>query len=259
MKQLINKLVQLELLTIEDVRSYSTLELIYQLINRVNEITTVINGNQNELAVELEELEKQLNRIINEDLMIEVEHVLQQWLNDGVFDNIVDKVVLNAQETRIQQLEQQIETKPSFTEENTSSGMLGAFFVSSTDTSIHLYHSPDGVHFHRATDKAPLVGRDPSILYYKGKYYIAITSYNPHDFVIYETKNLVDFTPHYISAGLLNSNSQATKLWAFEFFQDNDDVYGIVSLRRGTEPNIKGQTVDSFDTYLIKMDMTIVS
>lgn len=255
MKQLINKLVQLELLTVDDVRGYSTLDLIYQLINRVNDITTVINGNQKELALELEELEIQLNRIINEDLTLEVEHVLQQWLDDGVFDDIVDKVVLNAQESRIQALEHQITTKPTFTEENTCGGMLGAFFVSSSDTSIHLYHSPDGVHFHRATEKAPLVGRDPSILYYKGKYYIAITSYNPHDFVIYETKNLVDFTPHYISAGLLNSNSQATKLWAFEFFQDGDDIYGIVSLRRGAEPNIKGTTVDSFDTYLVKMDM----
>lgn len=168
----------------------------------------------------------------------------------------LEKLVNELDEATDQELLLSIKDKPNFENENVTETMLGAFFVSGSDIHVNLYHSSDGVHFERITENPKLEGRDPSILYLNGKYYIATTGYNPHDFVIHESKNLTDWTTHYISAGLYKITSLATKIWAPEFFVDDDGtVYILVSVRIGTDVNIKGQTVDAFAPYIIEMDM----
>jgi len=107
--------------------------------------------------------------------------------------------------------------------------VLYSFFDDINDNLINFYISEDGVNLKQIKTRDKIYGRDPSILYKDGKYYVAVTSYaEDHDFRIYESEDLNNWITHNISVGLYNS--EYPKVWCPEWFvDDNDDIYIFIA------------------------------
>ena len=84
--------------------------------------------------------------------------------------------------------------------------------------------------------KLTINGRDPSIIYYKGYFYIAVTNFTAsRDLIIYKSSDLVNFETHNINMGLLSYNSR----WAPEFYVEDDNVYLLISAREESDGKFK--------------------
>lgn len=107
--------------------------------------------------------------------------------------------------------------------------VLYAFFDDINDDVINFYVSKDNLHLKQLKTTNKIYGRDPSIIYYNNKFYVAVTGYgNNYDFVIYESDDLENWTRHEINCNLYDENFQ--KRWAPDFFvDDNNELYVFIS------------------------------
>ena len=84
--------------------------------------------------------------------------------------------------------------------------------------------------------KLNINGRDPSIIYYNGYFYIAVTNFTEtRDIIIYKSSDLINFETHYITMGLLEYNAR----WAPEFYVEDDNVYILISARLESDSKFK--------------------
>jgi hypothetical protein len=142
--------------------------------------------------------------------------------------------------------------KTSFTNENSNVILIAPFFRNNTDTNVYLYSSSDGKNFKKISDRSLFQARDSSMFYKNGYFHIAYTSYNPHDFSVKRSKNLRDWETFDIDLGLYNDTT-APRVWAPEWFEDDDGkLYIILSKQTGTQPDITGATIPSFQPYIVE-------
>lgn len=135
---------------------------------------------------------------------------------------------------------------------NDNDFILYSFFRNSSFAGVDLYMSKDGDTLQRINVNTIIEGKDPSIFYKDGYWYIAITSYNPHDFSIYKSPNLIDWVRHDISLGMYSDVNN--RIWAPEWFEDdNGDLYILLSVKVGEENDKDSILIPSFRPYIIKV------
>lgn len=107
--------------------------------------------------------------------------------------------------------------------------VLYAFFDDANDDVINFFVSKDNLHLKQLKTTNKIYGRDPSIIYYNNKFYVAVTgNAKNYDFVIYESDDLENWTRHEINCNLYDEKFQ--KRWAPDFFiDDNNELYVFIS------------------------------
>ena len=125
--------------------------------------------------------------------------------------------------------------------------ILFAFFDSDDGGKINFFTSKDCVNLSKLDVENVIKGRDPSIAYINGKFYVAVTDYTAeHDFKIFVSEDLENWTEHYINLGLYDATYQ--KRWCPDWFiDDNGDVYIFISKQYA---NTEGS--GDFETYITK-------
>ncbi len=112
---------------------------------------------------------------------------------------------------------------------------LGCFFDANDSNKLVLKLSKDAKNF-QTIKKLDIVGRDPSIIYYNGYFYIAVTNYTAtRDLIIYKSSDLINFETNYVSMGLLSWNSR----WAPEFYVEDNNVKLLISAKETSESKFK--------------------
>ena len=216
-----------------DVYSYNGLsmqDLLCQFFTKINECINISN--------ETIDLAKWL---VNEGLEIEVVKKLMLWLEDGTLENIINVNLFNSLNDKINNIEN-----------NNNDFILYSFFRSAgSPVKNDLYISNDGDTLKRINSQSIADAKDPSIIYKNGWWLIAGTSYNPHDFAVYRSKDLVNWTKHQISVGLYNDVNN--RIWAPEWFEDNNgDLYILLSVKVKEEYDKDGILIPSFRPYITK-------
>ena len=135
---------------------------------------------------------------------------------------------------------------------NSNLMILYPFFAgNNAPVETNFYISNDGYTLKRINNKPVLSVRDASIIYKNGYWLIAGTGYNPHDFSIYKSADLVSWTHHKISVGLYKNGNN--KIWAPEWFEDdNGDIYVLISHKVGESIDIYENTIPDFRPYITK-------
>lgn len=130
--------------------------------------------------------------------------------------------------------------------------VLYAFFDEKSSNVINLYISKDNLHLQKLELPNKIYGRDPSIIFYNNKFYIAITNYDSqHDFSIYESEDLINWSKHDINLGLYDANFK--KRWCPDFFIDSDNSLYVFISKQHAEPDsihLEGK----FKTYVTKCE-----
>lgn len=112
---------------------------------------------------------------------------------------------------------------------------LGCFFDQNDLNKLVFKISLDTKNW-QTLSKLNINGRDPSILYKDGYFYIAVTNYTPtRDLIIYKSNDLINFETNNINMGLLNWDSK----WAPEFYVEDDKVYLLISAKETSESKFK--------------------
>ena len=143
---------------------------------------------------------------------------------------INDNVVNNSLE--INNIKERLET------DNTL--FIGAFFNVNESNKIYIKVSKDGKNWNTLS-ATNLTGRDPSIAYINGNFYIAVTNFSSdYDFIIYKSSDLITWSTHYINANL---NSYYSR-WAPEFFVEGDDIKILISLQESENGNFNVYSLD---------------
>ncbi|MDL4908436.1 family 43 glycosylhydrolase [Enterococcus gallinarum] len=132
-----------------------------------------------------------------------------------------------------------------------SSTFLMAFFRDSDSKGV-IYKSTDGKKVEEIDVQFETYLRDPSLIFFEGYFYIASTNYNPHDFVLYRSKNLVDWDKIDVSLGLYLNNEEAIRVWAPELNILNNEVYVTISCQTGTSLDQDDKAIPSFRPYMAK-------
>ena len=157
-------------------------------------------------------------------------YVIRELRNTDVIDNdnivainnfptlVAEKIINN----NLKDIEEKIYSK-------IEDFVLYAFFDESNDNVINFFVSKDNLHLKQIKTTNKIYGRDPSIIYYNNKFYVAVTGYaNNYDFVIYESDDLENWTRHEINCNLYDEKFQ--KRWAPDFFiDDNNELYVFIS------------------------------
>lgn len=103
-------------------------------------------------------------------------------------------------------------------------GLLGVFFSSDEDTALEWYYSKDGVHMQEFFRSPDMEGRDPSLQYYNGKYYLCLVM--PSDvedtFYIAESTDLKNWTKKSYTVTDKHLTWKCHFLWAPDLFIDKD-------------------------------------
>lgn len=128
--------------------------------------------------------------------------------------------------------------------------LVYTFFRSLGSSYVDLYISQDGDTLNRINCQALVTAKDPSIIYKNGLWLIASTGYDPHDFLIQYSTDLLNWKSKYISLGLFDAQVHK-KIWAPEWFEDSDGrLYLTMSVMVGEENDIDGVLIPSFRTYI---------
>ena len=146
---------------------------------------------------------------------------------------------INSIESNINNIETDIEDIKKELDSNNL--YLGAFFNANEGNKIYLKVSKDGKKFVTLPISANITGRDPSIVYFRNKFYIAVTNYsNTFDFIIYTSEDLVNFETHVIDAELNNYYDR----WAPELYVENNQLKIFISLRETANSNFNIYSLD---------------
>ena len=112
---------------------------------------------------------------------------------------------------------------------------LGCFFDPNDSNKLVLKLSKDAKNF-QTIKKLNIVGRDPSIIYYHGYFYIAVTNFTAsRDLIIYKSSDLINFETNYVTMGLLSWDAR----WAPEFYVEDDNVKLLISAREESDGKFK--------------------
>lgn len=147
----------------------------------------------------------------------------------------------------------------------------GAFFENSGNA-VNIVTSSDGVNFSSPTrltmgNSSPLRGRDPSLCFFQGKWYLAITGNQAsvYDLKIFVSDDLISWSENNVK---LNGNSAicsttipwdtgtlpAKYLWAPELIVDNGELYCVISIYLGYDRTANpSSTANFFGTYASKL------
>ncbi|TWT27725.1 family 43 glycosylhydrolase [Planomicrobium sp. CPCC 101110] len=129
--------------------------------------------------------------------------------------------------------------------------IIYSFFKNNSDTNTGIYVSTDGERINKINKKKLNLAnlRDPSITFFGGWFLIAYTGYNPQDFKISKSKDLINWTTEEIDLNLYQSDYN--KIWAPEFFVDGNKLYVLLSNREGADiKDIKGKSIPKFKPYI---------
>ena len=227
-EQLKKKGLNCNIFSVYDYDGLTITELLCQFFTKINECIDTSN--------ETIDLAKWL---VNEGLEIEVAKKLEKWLIDGTLENIINENLFKSLNEKINTI---INTPHNF--------MLYTFFErNETPVKTSFYISSDGVGLKKISGDYKIDARDPSIMYKDGYFYIASTSYNPHDFRIHKSKDLINWETFDINCNLyLGVNS----VWAPEWFIDGEDIYITISRQHGKDYDIDGKLIRSFRPYIIR-------
>lgn len=147
---------------------------------------------------------------------------------------------------------------------------IGANFESDANTQVNISVSYDGAAFKKISETGlwsadglgSVKGRDPSIIYHKGWWMIAVTGYaaGSHDAVIWRSRNLskwekvlVKFGQGVLGTSLTGSQVVTDRIWAPEWVLDNDNLYLLSSFRYYNDAaDVTGATIPSFKPYYTK-------
>lgn len=137
-------------------------------------------------------------------------------------------------------------------ETNNNDFILYSFFRNSNNpVKNDLYISSDGDTLKRINSQSIVGAKDPSIIYKNGWWLIAGTSFNPHDFTVYRSKDLVKWERKDISVGLYNDINN--RIWSPEWFEDdNGDLYILLSVKVKEEYDKDSILIPSFKPYIVK-------
>lgn len=147
----------------------------------------------------------------------------------------------------------EVDSQLEHIENNPNDIVLYSFFENnSTPTNTNFYISNDGINLNKINNNYVLDARDPSIVYENGYWLVACTSYNPHDFRVYRSKDFVNWEKIDINCNMCN---ETNKIWAPEWFKDdNGDLYIIISKQYGESNDIDNKLISSFRPYIIKCE-----
>lgn len=109
-------------------------------------------------------------------------------------------------------------------EYNDDMGMLGVFFSSNEDVRLACYYTKDGIHMKEFFRSPDMLGRDPSLQYYNGNYYLCYVM--PYDdertFYIAKTKDFINWEKKPYNVIDKEINRKGHELWAPDLFIDDD-------------------------------------
>lgn len=151
---------------------------------------------------------------------------------------------------------------------NTQNMFLYSFFNGDTNPQIDLATSFNGQTFKRITNNglvnkstlAPITGRDPSIIFYKGWWLVAVTGYSPntYDSIVWRSRDLSTWESVNIKYGtsavtgttLPGGQVPTDKIWAPEWVIDGDKVYLLASFRYYNDSTDKNSsTIAAFKPF----------
>ena len=94
--------VKLGVVSIHDLRAYTTYELITLLANRINEMILNINQFGEEATESLKAMAQELDDLLRGDKVeSEINKTLISWKDSGVFDHLIQSSVFNDFENRL--------------------------------------------------------------------------------------------------------------------------------------------------------------
>ncbi|WP_242013415.1 hypothetical protein [Enterobacter cloacae] len=140
---------------------------------------------------------------------------------------------------------------------------IGSFFNSNSDVSLTLFKSFDGINF-SVMNKSPLLtntgspvgNRDPSIVFYKGCWYVAVTGASADsDFHILKSYDLINWTDNLCKAGtglwgkpgstIGGTIPVISPIWAPSLFVDGGELYCQINVAYNPPaPDINGTNVN---------------
>ena len=91
--KLANIAVKLNLITADDIPQYTVIELIYLIMNHLNEVTKIVNAHTDEF-----------NKIYGEDLYKELATILREMKDDGALAEIINQEVLGELTSKVDNL-----------------------------------------------------------------------------------------------------------------------------------------------------------
>ena len=228
-------------------------------MNKIEDALYSINANIKESDVvmlnTLDKVKKDADKYVKEH-MAEVEQDVEEFernLNTGVEQFKIDtNAAMTAHRNEVSEELESVNSQLAHIENNNNDIILYSFFENNEyPTKTNFFISVDGFNLNKINNKDLIEARDPSIIYKNGYWLVACTSYNPHDFKIFKSKDFVNWSSYEISCGLYGDNSN--HIWAPEWFEDdNGDIYILISKKHGSVYDIDGTSIYDFRPYLIK-------
>lgn len=130
-----------------------------------------------------------------------------------------------------------------------ASPAIGAFFSSDTDHKLQLYRADDMARMHHFLESEAISGRDPSIRYYNGNFYICLVDAE-RTFKIFRSSDLIDWTVE--SFNVIDRDKKYPEIWAPDLFIDDDgSAYVYFSKQKGLNKKFRERT---FDIYVSRAD-----
>lgn len=202
----------------------------YELLCKVVEYLNKVIDSQNEVTEQFEQLVSAFNTLQsyvetyfdNLDVQEEINNKLDEMAEDGTLIQLIMPYLPKSEQCT-----------------------LYAFFDTTNSDKINFYVSEDMLHLRKLNIDSSISGRDPSLFYKNGKFYVAITNYtSSHDFSIFESTDLQNWTRHDINLGLYNPTYP--KIWAPQWFEDGDNKIYILFSRQYANTEGSGD----FETYI---------
>ena len=128
--------------------------------------------------------------------------------------------------------------------------MLGAFFSSDDDVNLQLFRSDDGVHMTHIFNSSEIAGRDPSLRYYNGAFYLCLVepAESGKTFKILRSTDLMQWTT--TGFDVIKREKKTPAVWAPDLFIDDDgSAYVYFAKQTGKKSGVK-----TFDIYVSKAD-----
>ena len=213
-----------------------------------------INSRMQFLEDELEEAVAEVNNVAStvDGKIATAEANMAAQVNQGKADMEAMVAEVEADLEGLHAKDDELSEQLTTIEENNNDVILYSFFENNEyPTKTNFFISVDGFNLNKINNKDLIEARDPSIIYKNGYWLVACTSYNPHDFKIFKSKDFVNWSSYEISCGLYSDNSN--HIWAPEWFEDdNGDMYIIISKEHGSVYDIDSKLIIDFRPYLIK-------
>ena len=105
MEQIKNIAFKMGIITTQDLRVYTTLELLMKIIEKMNELIVASNQLSEEVKAELQKMMDKINYLLNQGLQEEVLKQLNKWLADGTLESLINQTALKGISDRVSDIE----------------------------------------------------------------------------------------------------------------------------------------------------------